>query len=337
MKEKQISSLKDMYDHFLEESEKIEKELQGNLNRISEIDQYLDSVYAHEDADFKVFSPRNVDSIYKEEINSQKAKKYELENSNRELYGNLNRLHIYLDLLKQSMEGSASSVSSSRNLQVLDVQEKERQRIARDLHDTSLQNLTHLIHKVELANMYAEKDLNRTRLELMSVNKGLKAVIEEMRNIVFDLRPMQFDDLGLKETFERMFQKLKETNPSFDFETKIDVISCKNNLILMTIFRVVQEACANAIGHSGGNKILVKVEQNQSDCYILVQDNGLGFKPEDVTGEEKHFGILIMEERVHLLGGRMQITSSPEKGTAVEIEIPLENEDTESERIDRKS
>lgn len=323
MKETKASSLKDMYELFFEEAKKIEKEIQDNLEHISEIDKYLHSVYAHEDEDFKVFSPRNVESIYKEEIDAHNKKKYELENSNRLLYGRLNRLRSYLEILKQNMNGQSNSVSVSRNLQVLDVQEKERQRIARDLHDTSLQNLTHLIHKVELAGMYADQDVNREKMELVSVNKGLKAVIEEMLNIVFDLRPMQFDDLGLKETFERMFQKLKDTNSAFDFDTKIDPVSCDNNLILMTIFRVVQEACGNAIEHSGGNRIRVTVEQREMTCYIEIEDNGCGFISDSTAEEERHFGIPIMKERVHLLGGEIRIHSASGSGTKIEIQIPL--------------
>lgn len=325
MAEKNASSLKEMYDGFLDEAKKIEKKINENLTGISEIDEYLNSVYAHEDEDFKVFSPRNVDSIYKEDIDAHKEKKYELESSNRLLYSRLNRLHSYLDVLKRETEDSSLQSSVSRNLQVLDIQEKERQRIARDLHDTSLQNLTHLIHKVELANMYLDKDVVQAKMELASVSKSLKSVIEEMRNIVFDLRPMQFDDLGLKETFERMFAKLKKVNRSFDFETKIDSISCKNDLILMTIFRVVQEACANAIEHSGGNRICVVIEQKVNSCHMIIRDNGKGFSPDEVAGEdEKHFGILIMKERVHLLGGKIDFQSDPGEGTKVEIEIPLE-------------
>lgn len=324
MKETRASSLKDMYDLFAEEAKKIEKEIQDNLEHISEIDKYLYSVHAHEDEDFKVFSPRNVDNIYKEEIDAHNAEKYEMENRNRLLYGRLNRLRSYLEILEQNMNGQPMSILVSRNLQVLDVQEKERQRIARDLHDASLQNLTHLIHKIELAGMYADQDINRAKMELVSVNKGLKAVIEEMRNIVFDLRPMQFDDLGLKETFERMFQKLKEANSSFDFETKLDPISCDNNLVLMTIFRVVQEACGNAIEHSGGNRICVNVKQRGTSCFIEIEDNGCGFIPDSVDGEEKHFGIPIMKERVHLLGGQIQIHSAPGNGTKIEIQIPLQ-------------
>ena len=105
-------------------------------------------------------------------------------------------------------------------------------------------------------------------MELATVSKGLKAVIEEIRNTIFDLRPMTFDDLGLKESFEILFSKLKENNTLFDINAKVQQIVCQNDLVLMTIFRVVQEACENAIKHSQGNKITIVIEQKNKLLYI---------------------------------------------------------------------
>ena len=82
-------------------------------------------------------------------------------------------------------------------------QEIDRQRIANDLHDTSLQTLAHLTHQIELASLYIDKDTVRAKLELAEVNKELREVIDEIRATIFDLRPMTFDDIGLKEAIER--------------------------------------------------------------------------------------------------------------------------------------
>lgn len=81
---------------------------------------------------------------------------------------------------------------------VFEIQELDRRRIARDLHDTSLQNLSHLIHKLELVSMYMDKDMIRAKLELASVSKNINHIIDEIRMVIYDLRPMVFDDLGLK-------------------------------------------------------------------------------------------------------------------------------------------
>lgn len=340
MLDKKRFSLEDMQESFKQEADSLESRIKKNLLRISEIDEYLDSLYKKEDEDFKVFSPWNVEHIYKEDIENHKAEKYKLENDNKSLYSRLNRVNSYLSALEDEVvrhsvkavdssdEDNSVSVSDDtalqRNRKVLDIQESERQRIARDLHDTSLQNLAHLVHKIELASMYIDKDTIQAKLELAAVNKNLKAVIEEIRNTIFDLRPMSFDDLGLKESFERLFSKLKEMNRSFDFEVEMDEIVSDNEVVLMNIFRVVQEACLNAIKHSGGNKIKVEIIRKSDSCHISVKDNGSAFSMEDVMSQkDKNFGISIMKERVNLLGGEISFYTTEGEGTEVVMNIPL--------------
>lgn len=314
-------SFREMQHSLLAEAETLKKNINDNLFRIAEIDKYLDSIYGREEENFKVFSPRNVEHIYRDDISIHKTEKNELEMHNRSLYSRLNKVNTYLS----TIEDFISKDSVTRNFEVLDIQEKERHRIARDLHDTSLQNLSHLLHKVELTSMYIEKDVLQAKLELATVNKGLRAVIEEIRNTIFDLRPMTFDDLGLKESFEILFSKLKENNISYDIDAEVQPIICDKDLVLMTIFRVVQEACTNAIRHSQGNKIVIRIEQKNKTCYILVKDNGKGFSwKEEIENSDKHFGIAVMTERIHLLGGKISFRSAKDEGTEIKIIVPLE-------------
>lgn len=212
----------------------------------------------------------------------------------------------------------------NRGLQILDIQERERQRIARDLHDTSLQNLTHIIHKIELSSMFIDDDPVKAKLELVSVNKNLRTVIKEIRNTIFDLRPMTFDDLGLRESFERLADHLKESS---DFEVfyNIEEINCNNSLVLMTIFRIIEECTNNAIKHSNGSVVFFELKKiAENTCIIIVADNGKSFDAEKVLSEkQRHFGLNILKERVELLCGTMEIDSKPDKGTVIKIMIPL--------------
>lgn len=212
----------------------------------------------------------------------------------------------------------------NKRLQILDIQEKERHRIARDLHDTTLQNLSHLVHNIELSSLYIDKDQIRAKLELEVVNKKLKTVIQEMRNIIFDLRPMTFDDFGIKESFEKLVDKLKETS-KISIDYNIDNINCNNSLILMTIFRIVEECLNNAIKHSGGSKIFFEIKKDDNDnCIIVVSDNGVSFDSKNISSsKDGHFGLCILEERVKLLSGTMHIDSKPEHGTTIKILVPL--------------
>ena len=313
------NSLLVMYHNFMEEAEEINKSIKENLARINEIDEYLSYVYEKEDQEYKFFSPRDVKNVYKESLDNNKTEKYKLENDNRVLYSKLNKINCYTQCLEEVLKNN-----DGKNLKVLDVQEKDRQRIARDLHDTSLQNLAHLIHKIELTSLYIDKDKIQAKLELESISFNLRAIIDEIRNTIFDLRPMHFDDFGLKETFEGFFKKLKDHNPTYDFITEVDDIKCNNEIIMLTIYRIVQEACNNAVKHSNGNIVHIKICQNQNICNILIEDNGCGFDLEKVSKKnDNHYGIEILRERVQLLGGDIYYSSVIDKGTEIMISVPL--------------
>lgn len=212
----------------------------------------------------------------------------------------------------------------NNGLKILDIQEKERQRIARDLHDTTLQSLTHLIHKIELSSMYIDQDIIKAKLELAGISRNLKTAIQEMRNTIFDLRPMTFDDLGLKESFERLADHLRE-NSDFDIYYNVEEINCNNSLILITIFRIIEECANNAIKHSGGSVVFFELKKITNDnCIVIISDDGNGFDSEKILSEkDKHFGLTILKERVNLLSGNIEIDSKPGKGTVIKIIIPL--------------
>ncbi len=207
----------------------------------------------------------------------------------------------------------------------VEIKEEERQRIARDLHDSSLQTLTHCIHKIELASTYIDKDPIQAKLELATISKDIKGVIEEIRNTIFDLRPMQFDDLGLKEAVLQLIENVKrETKFSFLYEIADDIF-CEDKDVLFEIYRIVQECINNAMKHSNGNLIVINIKQKDDYCLISVSDDGEGFNMYKLSREKKehHFGLMILEERVHHINGEIDLYTEIGKGTRVKIKIPL--------------
>ncbi len=208
------------------------------------------------------------------------------------------------------------------NLSLLNIQEQDRQRIARDLHDTSLQNLAHLVHKIELSSMYIDTDPFQAKLELELIRKRLRETIDEIRNIVYDLRPMTFDDLGLKVALERLVLKL-ENECSCEIISDIDDIICENNLVLVSIFRLAQEAFVNFYKHADAEKLFFSCKSIKGKCIMDIVDNGKGFCSENPDDGKNHFGLELMRERVALLDGNIDINSELNKGTSIHIEIPL--------------
>ena len=210
-----------------------------------------------------------------------------------------------------------------KHFSAIDVQEKERQRIARDLHDTSLQDLTHLVHKVELSSLYIDQDPVKAKLELATIESGLRKVIDDIRNRIYDLRPMTFDDLGLREALLNLFPLLNHDG-KFEILMDIDEIDEKfdeeeKNFFLIMIYHIIKECVMNSIKHSGGNRIEVSLKQKAIVYLIKIKDNGTGFDIKEAAKKDRNFGLHVVEERVFLLGGEMRIDT--QNGTSIEIEI----------------
>ena len=315
--------IEELYRDIKKEQEQQTLTLSKKKNRIAQIDTYLDGLLSKEQNDLQVFLPRKIEDVYHDVITTNKEEKEKLVSECDEIERFLNIGKIRLERLERIVENQ-SVLLHMKQLSVLDVQEKERQRIARDLHDSSLQNLTHLVHKVELSSLYIDQDPIKAKLELATVEQGLRKVIDDIRNRIYDLRPMSFDDLGLKETLLKLFSSLNQDG-KFNIETDIDEIDINvsdsiTELALINIYRIIQECVQNSINHSNGNKIRVTLRNEDNVYSIIIQDNGIGFDLKEEVKKNRHFGLSVVEERVFLLNGKMQIDT--ENGTSILIKIP---------------
>lgn len=322
--------IKEIYDNLLLDKAIVQKLLDDNLFYIERFNVFLSSPDKSEVPEYSVFSPRGMENDKNDNLEMKMTKIRSLELENKVYVEQLNRIYkniFGLNELLSSLDKEEKCVRKETGgyLGVLNIQEEERQRIARDLHDSSLQNLTHLIHKLELTSMYIDSDPLKAKLELASTNKNLKGIIEDVRNTIFELRPMSFDDLGLKEAFERLFVNLKEANPEIDFKTEIEQLEGGRDIILMAIFRMIKECCVNAVKHSMCNKLYLSVKTEAQNCAIFIRDNGIGFCLEEANEKsDKHFGLCLIREQVDLLKGKIDIQSDINSGTNIRIDIPVE-------------
>lgn len=203
---------------------------------------------------------------------------------------------------------------------ILETQEYDRKRIVNELHDTSLQTLAHLTHKIELASMYIDKDQIRAKLELAEVNKELRSVIDEIRDTIFNIRPMSFDDLGLKETIQRNIAVLNGRS-GIKFVADIEEIDIDDDFVKLQIFRVLQELLRNSEKHSAADEIRIRLYQDEH-IHMIIEDNGVGMDTDNIPGtDDSHFGLSIVKERLSSIGGVMSIDSAEDKGTKITIDI----------------
>lgn len=309
------NTLNDILIELKQDRYYLEEKVQKNLSDIKETEIYVESFKTTDSDDIKIFSPRNKEILYKDEIEKAELKKSECIRDNAGYNQKIDILTSRINRIESILE------NESGNFTILSIQEEDRKRIARDLHDTSLQNLTHLIHQIELSGLYIDQDPIQAKLELSLVNKKIREIIDEIRNTIFNLRPMTFDDLGLKAVFERLADSINE-DKQYEIELDVEDVSCETNIILVTIYRVVHECLNNIVKHAEATKISLSCRCIENNCHIVISDNGKGFS--DMTDDgTKHFGIFCMKERIKLLGGKIYIDSSPEWGTTISINVPL--------------
>lgn len=321
MQLKDYEILKELLDEFQQELSEVDDRLQKNEQEMKVAEVYLASCVDSKSEDQKIFSPRE-DSSLAEEMDRVNALRDSCEEQNRMLREKKNQLRERINRLKVVLD------HKDFDFTVLDVQEKERQRIARDLHDTALQNLTHLIHKIELSSLYIDQDQTKAKLALAEVNQVLKETISEIRNTIFNLRPMTFDDLGMKAALERLLSEVNE-HKRYVVKSSIDDVSCEKKSVLVFLYRIVQESLNNIVKHADAKKIFFSCKYKNGWCIIDIKDDGKGFK--ENVAKEKHFGLALMRERVNILQGKLNVKSRPGKGTEVHMEIPLDLYDGGSE------
>lgn len=318
----------------LEDDKKIaQKKLNNNMDRISEININLKTLLDKENYNVNIFSPHvsNIDNLLEEKITSFNDEKNRLDEENKVYYQKINQLSTILNNLYLFQSSDAiyklvpkKNKKSDNNSFIL--LETDRQRIAKDLHDTSLQNLTAIVHKVELASMYINQDPIRAKLELSTISNSLKETINEIRDTIFELRPMTFDDFGFRELLDSYIDKETEKkNIKVIFDKYC--LNVKEQSILIFTFRVIKECLGNAVKHSKCSEIHLFIDDSDNkELVIDITDNGTGFDIEEKNLEKnKHFGLIIIRERVKLMQGIIEMTSN-ENGTRVHIRIPITNE-----------
>lgn len=213
--------------------------------------------------------------------------------------------------------------------QLLRIQEDERQRISRDLHDNVAQDLSSIMLKME--TLFDDQNAvdNELRTRGTAVTDILRKAIASVRDIAYGLRPPALDQLGLVSALENLCQEVG-TKHGFEvdfFATGIEDIPMDFDAEI-NIYRMVQEAVRNISKHADATKGIVRIVKSHPDILIRVEDNGQGFDMEQRMTEsaaEKRMGVRSMEERARLIGGTMDIQSLPGTGTRVIFKVPIEN------------
>ena len=213
---------------------------------------------------------------------------------------------------------------------MIESQENERQRIAQELHDDSIQTLLAIANRVQnIIPDDAEKPGSDEKLEEVQkradwTKDTILQAIKELRRVSLDLRPLILDDFGLVPALGWLVSNM---NDESEINTNIVIIGNKRKLssqIEVTIFRTVREALNNIKRHSEATEAVVILEFASEYLKIMIKDNGRGFRPLqklDKLATKGKLGLIGIRQRIDLIGGTFQIQSSPGSGTTLLIQV----------------
>ncbi|MNW39650.1 Signal transduction histidine-protein kinase/phosphatase DegS [compost metagenome] len=280
--------------------------------------------------------------IYREKEMYLKARRDELQKRARIVEKSVERaetvsaqMGVVLEYLSGELGQVSKILESAKNRQLIGLkiilaQEEERKRISRELHDGPAQMLANLVLRTEIVErMIGKQEFKMVEDEIVDLKAQVRSSLEEMRKVIFNLRPMALDDLGLIPTLRKYVHDFEEkTKIRATFETR-GKEHRMNSPMEAAIFRLIQEALTNAAKHAFPTYVGVDITYQAQMVRIVVQDNGLGFKVDQLeqkTNNHTHFGLIGMRERVELLEGRMEIESNANQGTKIIIHIPTSTE-----------
>jgi two-component system sensor histidine kinase DegS len=213
-------------------------------------------------------------------------------------------------------------------LRIIEAQEEERKRVSREIHDGPAQMLASVMMRSELIErIFRDRGTDEGFKEIRGLRQNVRNALYEVRRIIYDLRPMALDDLGLIPTLRKYLNTTEEYNGKIKihFSTVGDIENTRlPQQFEVALFRLAQEAVTNSMKHSEATEISVKVEMTNSAVTLIIRDNGKGFDIKEAGKKKsKSFGLLGMKERVDLLDGKMTIDSKKELGTFIMIQVPF--------------
>ena len=346
------------------EQENMRKELYELKEKAGKIIEEVDSLdirdklmrkkLAHVSREFKAYSENEVKEVYEQtlEVRTQYLLK---QNEEKQIVVRRNQLEISLKRSLATIEGAEKAINQIAiaasflsgdmmsslegieqgeqmmyGIKILEAQENERKRISRDIHDGPAQYIANILMKADLCERIIKVDMEEGLQELQELKDAVRHALKEVRGIIYDLRPMTLDDLGLNKAIEEFVKKARDDS---SFEVILKQKPLKDEIepiIQVAAFRIIQEIMNNVKKHSKAQHVQIQLDYGLKYLRINVVDDGVGFDVEDtlkrVRSQSTSYGLVGIYERVNQLKGTLQIDSKPGRGTSYSVKLPVNRE-----------
>ncbi|WP_031513762.1 sensor histidine kinase [Desulfofalx alkaliphila] len=242
----------------------------------------------------------------------------------------ISNIGVALKFLTNDLEDLSAKIGDIQQIQelglsIIRAQEEERKRVAREIHDGPAQSMANIVMRAEFCLKLLEQNPSQVQHELCSLIDLVRNNLQDVRKIIFDLRPMVLDDLGLIPALKRY---IEQYNEQYGIYVELAVFGRErrlDNWLEVALFRVIQESLTNIKKHSGAKTAVIKIEFLSKKVSLLIRDDGKGFDKERILAEKRDeaFGLVGMRERIQLLKGKLNIKSAPGQGTEISLFVPI--------------
>jgi two-component system, NarL family, sensor histidine kinase DegS len=334
---KELEEIRVRVSTVIDESDSLDTKARYARKRLSEVSMFFNNFSEEQVRDaYEKAHKLQIDLQMNRQLEKQlRVRRDDLERRLKGLQQTIDRadhlvsqISVVLNYLTSDLKQVGEALKDARRkqdfgLKIIEAQEEERKKLSREIHDGPAQMMANVMMRSDLIErVYRDRGANEAMTEIKSLKVMVRNALYEVRRIIYDLRPMALDDLGLIPTLRKYLQTTEDYNEN----VTLSFINLGEEKRLppkmeVALFRLVQESIQNAIKHASPKNISVKLSMTREMVMVMVKDDGSGFDASQQ--KEGSFGLMGMRERVDLLEGEITINSQPGIGTLVMIQVPL--------------
>ncbi len=330
-----ISYLEKIYQDLFEVKLNVEKELHQRKSQLDNNKKIINAIEDSLENSLESFSPRKSNQENHDKIKSLTKEQKILEEEICSLEKKLEKTKLDVEemdaVLKAEREDIKNIRDNTKSLKkvrehykkIIETQDLERQRMAKQLYNKMVQNYDFMIHKIEVCSRLVNVDKMASHKALNQMADYMKESMQNMLQIVYDVPFFPIKEIDVEDIIQNELMIIEDNDIMVSFSYEGDKMELPLK-IKLAVIKIMKESCNNILCHANAKNVNVKLYYNKDAVCIKIEDDGIGFEKDVLAHKyDSGIGISIMEERTYLLNGKFEINSKLNKGTEIIAEIPV--------------